>query len=127
MPGKEGAVDDQTLTGLRQQIDAIDDQILDLLNRRAALVIAVGKAKQGASSDFYVPSREQAIYARLIAANAGPFPEEGVRRVFREIISASLSLEQPLKVAFLGPQGTFTHVAAMEQFGFSAQLVPIKS
>jgi chorismate mutase/prephenate dehydratase len=120
-------VADQSLAGLRQQIDAIDDQILDLLNRRASVVIAVGKAKEGASGDFYVPSREQAIYARLIAANAGPFPEEGVRRVFREIISASLSLEQPLKVAFLGPQATFTHVAAMHQFGFSAQLVPIKS
>lgn len=118
---------DQTLADLRRQIDALDDQILDLLNRRARLVIAVGKAKEGASGDFYVPSREQAIYARLIAANPGPFPEEGVRRVFREIISASLSLEQPLKVAFLGPQGTFTHVAAMQQFGFSAQLVPLKS
>jgi chorismate mutase/prephenate dehydratase len=114
------------LSELRRQIDAIDDQILALLNRRAGLVIAVGKAKEGAS-DYYVPSREQAIYARLSAANPGPFPEEGVRRVFREIISASLSLEQPLKVAFLGPQGTFTHVAAMHQFGFSAQLVPIKS
>ncbi len=112
---------------MRQQIDAIDDQILDLLNRRAEMVIAVGKAKSGASDDFYVPSREQAIYARLLAANPGPFPEEGIRRVFREIISASLSLEQPLKVAFLGPQATFTHVAAMHQFGFSAQLVPIKS
>jgi chorismate mutase/prephenate dehydratase len=118
---------DQTLAELRRQIDAIDDQILTLLNRRADLVVAVGKAKQGTSGDYYVPSREQAIYARLIAANAGPFPEEGIRRVFREIISASLSLEQPLKVAFLGPQGTFTHVAAMHQFGFSAQLVPIKS
>jgi len=120
-------VADQTLADLRRQIDAIDDQILALLNHRAGLVIAVGKAKQDLSGEFYVPSREQAIYARLIAANPGPFPEEGIRRVFREIISASLSLEQPLKVAFLGPQGTFTHVAAMHQFGFSAQLVPIKS
>jgi len=120
-------VPDQTLTDLRRQIDAIDDQILDLLNQRARLVIAVGKAKTDSRGDFYVPSREQAIHARLSAANPGPFPEEGVRRVFREIISASLSLEQPLKVAFLGPQGTFTHVAAMQQFGFSAQLVPIKS
>jgi chorismate mutase/prephenate dehydratase len=120
-------VADQTLSELRQQIDAIDDQILALLNRRAGLVIAVGKAKEGASTDFYVPSREQAIYTRLIADSSGPFPEEGIRRVFREIISASLSLEQPLKVAFLGPQATFTHVAAMHQFGFSAQLVPIKS
>ncbi len=127
MPGKEVAVADQQLADLRRQIDAIDDRILELLNERARVVVAVGKAKAGGDGDFYVPSREQAIYARLIAGNPGPFPEEGVRRVFREIISASLSLEQPMKVAFLGPQGTFTHVAAMQQFGFSAQLVPIKS
>jgi chorismate mutase/prephenate dehydratase len=68
-----------------------------------------------------------AIYERLTAHNPGPFPAEAIRRVFREIISASLSLEQPMKVAFLGPQGTFTHAAAMKQFGFSAQLVPQKS
>jgi chorismate mutase/prephenate dehydratase len=112
---------------LRRQIDAIDDQILELLNRRAAVVIEVGKAKAGQSKEFYVPGRERAIYDRLTAENRGPFPTEAVRRVFREVISASLSLEQPLKVAFFGPQGTFTHAAAMKQFGFSAQLVPQKS
>lgn len=111
------------LAGLRDKIDAIDDQILDLLNERAGVVIDVGHLKEGSRSDFYVPSREQEIYARLIGSNKGPFPDEGVRRVFREIISASLNLEQPMKVAFLGPQATFTHLAAMQQFGFSAQLV----
>lgn len=115
------------LSALRRKIDDIDDHILDLLNRRAAVVIEVGKAKAGQSRDFYVPSRERAIYERLTAANPGPFPSEAIRKVFREIISASLSLEQPMKVAFLGPQGTFTHAAAMQQFGFSAQLVPQKS
>ena len=115
------------LSALRQKIDDIDDHILDLLNQRAAVVIEVGKAKAGQSKDFYVPSRERAIYERLTAANPGPFPSEAIRKVFREIISASLSLEQPMKVAFLGPQGTFTHAAAMQQFGFSAQLVPQKS
>ena len=115
------------LSALRQKIDDIDDDILDLLNQRAAVVIEVGKAKAGQSKDFYVPSRERAIYERLTAANPGPFPSEAIRKVFREIISASLSLEQPMKVAFLGPQGTFTHAAAMQQFGFSAQLMPQKS
>lgn len=115
------------LQKLRRQIDDIDDRILELLNQRAEVVIAVGKAKEGQSREFYVPSRERAIYERLISANAGHFPAEGIRRVFREIISASLSLEQPLKVAFLGPQATYTHVAAMQQFGFSAQMVAQKS
>lgn len=114
------------LDRLRKQIDSIDDQILDLLNERARVVIEVGKAKAGSSQQFYVPSREQAIYRRLAGRNNGPFPTEGIRRVFREVISASLSLEQPMQVAFLGPLATFTHLAAMQQFGFSAQLVPQK-
>ncbi|MGW8312116.1 MAG: prephenate dehydratase [Desulfuromonadales bacterium] len=120
-------MDENKLQQLRQQIDNLDDQILDLLNRRAEVVVAVGKAKQESRGEYYVPSREKAIYDRLIARNPGPFPADAVQRVFREIISASLSLEQPLKVAFLGPQATYTHVAAMQQFGLSAQLVPLKS
>ncbi len=120
-------MEEQSLKKLRERIDALDDQILDLLNRRAEVVVEVGHAKGESRSEYYVPSREKAIYERLIARNPGPFPEEGIRRVFREIISASLSLEQPLKVAFLGPQATYTHVAAMQQFGLSAQLVPLKS
>ena len=115
------------LKKLRDKIDQIDDQILDLLNNRAQVVLEVGKTKAGESREFYVPSRERAIFERLQAGNPGPFPNESVCRVFREIISASLSLELPMKVAFLGPQSTFTHVAAMEQFGLSAQLVPQKS
>ena len=120
-------MDEKKLQDLRQQIDGLDDQILDLLNRRAEVVVEVGKTKDGSQGVYYVPSREKAIFERLITHNAGPFPDEGIRRVFREIISASLSLEQPLKVAFLGPQATYTHVAAMRQFGLSAQLVPLKS
>jgi chorismate mutase / prephenate dehydratase len=118
---------DKDLGHLRQQIDEIDDRILELLNRRAEVVIEVGRAKTGQQQDFYVPSRELAIYERLTASNPGPFPAEGIRRVFREVISASLALEHPMKVAFLGPMATFTHVAAMQQFGFSAHLVPQKS
>lgn len=118
---------DLNLKNLRDKIDQIDDQILQLLNSRAQVVLEVGRAKAGESREFYVPSRERAIFERLQASNSGPFPNESVCRVFREIISASLSLEMPMKVAFLGPQSTFTHVAAMEQFGLSAQLVPQKS
>jgi chorismate mutase/prephenate dehydratase len=115
------------LDDLRQRIDSLDDHILELLNQRAQVALEVGKAKAGESREYYVPSREAAIFERLTEANAGPFPTAAIPRVFREIISASLSLEQPLKVAFLGPQATFTHVAAMRQFGMSAQLVSLKS
>lgn len=115
------------LKKLRDKIDKIDDKILDLLNDRARVVLEVGKTKVGESREFYVPSRERAIFERLQAGNSGPFPNDSLCRVFREIISASLSLELPMKVAFLGPVSTFTHVAAMQQFGLSAQLVAQKS
>lgn len=115
------------LNELRQQIDLIDNQILDLLNQRARVVVSVGRRKEGNEKTFYVPSREKAIYERLTSQNRGPFPNEAVCKVFREIISASLNMEMPMKVAFLGPQSTFTHMAAMLQFGLSAQLVPLKS
>ncbi len=101
--------------------------MLSLLNERAGLVIEVGRLKAGKKADFHVPSRERAIYERLTAANPGPFPNEALRSVFREIISASLALEAPMKVAFFGPKATFTHMAAMQQFGLSAELVPQKS
>ncbi len=117
----------KTLHGLRKSIDAIDDRILDLLNERAALVVDVGRLKAARQEEFHVPGREREIYERLTARNPGPFPNEGLRSVFREIISASLSLEAPIKVAFLGPKATFSHLAAMRQFGYSAELVPQKS
>jgi chorismate mutase/prephenate dehydratase len=117
----------KTIKRLRQEIDAVDDRLLDLLNRRAALVIEVGRLKSAKKDDFHVPSREREIYDRLTAGNPGPFPNEGLRSVFREIISASLALEAPMKVAFFGPKATFTHQAAMQQFGLSAELVPQKS
>ncbi|MFA6687330.1 MAG: chorismate mutase, partial [Desulfuromonas sp.] len=75
------------LKPLRKAIDSIDDKILELLNERAKVVIAVGDAKKNSSAPFYVPSRENAIYERLCAQSSGPFPEDGIRRVFREIIS----------------------------------------
>ncbi len=115
------------LKNLRDQIDNIDNQILDLLNQRAQVVLSVAKSKQGNEESFYVPSREKAIYQRLTEQNAGPFPNDAVCKVFREIISASLNMEMPMQVAFLGPQSTFTHMAAMQQFGLSAQLVSLKS
>jgi len=115
------------LEALRQAIDSVDDAILALLNQRARLVLQVGQLKTAHQQELYVPSRERTIFERLKALNPGPFPNEAIRRVYREIISASLSLEHPLRVIFLGPKATFTHVAAMQQFGHSAQLMPARS
>ncbi len=117
----------KTLEEIRNTIDGIDDRILELLNQRAQMVIAIGTLKRGEKREFYVPSREREIYERLVNKNSGPFPNEALKSVFREIISASLSLEEQMKVAFLGPKATFTHMAALQQFGLSAELVPQKS
>src|SRR5574341_2480604 len=84
---------------LRKKIDEIDSQILKLLNRRAELVIEVGRAKAEQNLDFHVTQREEEIYARLTGEHTGPFPSQAVRPVFREVISACLSLEHPLRVA----------------------------
>jgi len=112
---------------LRQMIDKLDEQILARLNRRAKIVIRIGKLKKASMTDLHAPTREMEIYERLSRLNKGPFPNEALRAVYREIISASLSLEGPLKVAYLGPKATFTHLASQRQFGFSASYVPVNS
>jgi chorismate mutase/prephenate dehydratase len=112
------------LPALREAIDALDDELLRLLNERARLVQEVGTLKAQLKQPFYVPERERQILERLQQANGGPFPTEALRPVFSEIISACLSLEHPLRVAFLGPEATFTHMAARTRFGLSARYVP---
>ena len=105
----------------RAEIDEIDDQILSLLNRRARAAIEVGKLKSEKNLRYYVPEREVEILRRLSEKNAGPFPGEALKAIYREIISASLSLEKPMCVAFLGPRATFTHQACLKHFGESAE------
>lgn len=112
------------LKDLRGEIDAIDEEILNLLNRRARIVIEVARIKRQENTRFYSPEREKEILQRLISINKGPFPNSAIKPLFREILSASLSLEQPLKVAYFGPVATFTHLAAMRYFGSSAVLIP---
>ncbi|OGW57047.1 MAG: prephenate dehydratase [Nitrospirae bacterium RIFCSPLOW2_12_42_9] len=115
------------LEKLRKEIDRTDLEILRLLNERAKIAIDIGKIKKEEKLTAHVPQREREIYERLMKENKGPFPNEVLRVVFREIISASLALEQPLRVAYLGPKATFTHLACMKQFGFFANYIPVGS
>lgn len=111
------------LADLRAQIDSIDDRILALLDERAALAMAIGERKRaaaGAGSVLHDPEREREVIGRLTQPG-GRFPREAVASVFREIMSACLSLEEPLNVAYLGPDGTFTQMASRRLFGLSAR------
>ena len=113
-----------SLNELRQNIDKVDNQLISLLNQRARLALDVGKVKAKTSQKMYVPERERALLNRLMAENPGPLPSAGLKLIYKEIISACLALESPLKISFLGPEGTFTHAATKRHFGLSAQLLP---
>lgn len=115
------------LPTLRERIDAIDDRILALLSDRAALAAEIARLKGTLDLPFYVPSREREILDRLAAASVAAksaFPADSVRTVFREILSACLAVQSPLKIAYLGPESTFTHLAVQKQFGLSARAIP---
>ena len=117
------------LEELRALIDAIDERLLALLNERARVAAEIGESKRAVDPDaaFHAPAREREVLSRLESRNPGPFPAGAVRAVFQEIMSACLSLERPLRVAFLGPDGAFSHQAVKHQFGMSAHPVAQRS
>ncbi|MCX7088770.1 MAG: prephenate dehydratase [Methylococcales bacterium] len=117
------------LAELRTQIDAIDEQLLHLINQRASCAIEVAKTKlaAGEQGSFYRPDREALVLRRIQQLNAGPLADATIARFFREIMSACLALEKPLEVAFLGPEGTFTQQAAYKHFGHAVNTVPAVS
>jgi chorismate mutase/prephenate dehydratase len=112
-----------SIPAIRRQIDRIDDQLLRLLNRRARLALAVAGQKQRRRAPIYAPAREQGVLQRLARENGGPLGAAQVRAIFREIISASRGLEARLRVSYFGPQATWTHLAAVRQFGAAAAYV----
>ena len=123
---KTGQTIQEALAVVRQQIDGIDSTLLELLNRRARCAREVGeiKARFGDDGFIYRPEREAQVLRRLQDLNQGPLADETITRLFREVMSACLALEQPIGVAFLGPLGTFSESAAVKQFGHAARLLP---
>lgn len=111
----------------RKEIDKIDEQVIQLLNRRAELAQQIGHAKSSARSHYFTPEREHTVFKRLLSLNKGPLEAASIRAIYREIISACRALEKPLAVAFLGPEGTFSHLAAIARFGNSSAFAPVES
>lgn len=116
-----------TLEELRVHIDQLDQEILERLNARAACAQHIGEIKRSADAPYYVPEREKAIFEMLAKLNPGPLPDQSVQAIYREIISAIRALEKPVSVAFLGPRDTFSHMAAVQVFGASADYHPLPS
>lgn len=112
-----------SIPAIRRAIDRIDDQLLRLLNRRARLALAIATQKRRHQTAIYAPGRESGVLARVARQNGGPLGAASVRTIFREIISASRGLEARLRVAYLGPAATWTHLAAERQFGAGADYV----
>ncbi|MGM0521930.1 MAG: chorismate mutase, partial [Pseudomonadota bacterium] len=115
------------LEALRQRIDQLDSDVLRLISERASCAQEVAREKlaDDASAVFYRPEREAQVLRRIMELNNGPLDDEEMARLFREIMSACLALEQPVKVAYLGPEGTFTQQAALKHFGESAVSLPM--
>lgn len=112
------------LDAIRKDIDSVDLQLIELLNRRAELAQEVGRVKGVDKKPYFTPERERQIFERLEQENRGPLNKRQLAGIFREIISAARAAEKPLDVAYWGPQGTFTHVAAISTFGSSTNFAP---
>ncbi len=114
-----------SVPALRSQIDRLDRDLVSLMNQRAKLANRIGHIKESAGQEAYDPSRETEVMARIVTFNKGPLSDCSLRAVFRELISGSRALEKQLRVAYLGPAYSYTHLAAIHRFGQAVELVPV--
>jgi chorismate mutase/prephenate dehydratase len=122
--------DAPAIDSIRERIDDIDRRLHELLNERAQFAQQVGKSKRSAglsTADFYKPEREAQVLRKALERNKGPLRNEEIARLFREIMSACLAQQEPLKIAFLGPEGTFSQQAVLKHFGHSVRALPLTS
>src|ERR1043166_3044064 len=115
------------LQQLRTKIDEIDAKLVRLLNDRTKLVLDIGQLKRDAGEEIYSPDREDAVLRRIVEKGDGPLPAESLHAIYREVMSASLALEKPLVIAFLGPEATYSHMAVIKKFGSSLKYEPLPS
>ncbi len=120
-----GASERPSLANLRRELDAVDREILAAINRRGEIAQQIGHAKRADNSQIYDPKREAEVLEKAVGNSSGPLAPDTVRSVFRELISGTRALQTPIRVAYLGPEFTFSHLAAIERYGHSAELVPV--
>jgi len=118
------SADRKFLAAVRREIDWVDEEILELLNKRARISKRVGRLKAGSGDPVFKPQREKKLLDSLAAKNPGPLPNEHLRAIYREIMSSSRALQRPQKIVYLGPEGTFSHLAALEYLGHSLEYLP---
>ena len=128
-PKKSGGDRVAKLEEVRTRIDAVDEQIHRLISERAKLaqLVGISKTRDGQTVDFYRPEREAQVLRRARERNRGPLRDEEIVRLFREIMSACLAQQEPLKVAYLGPEATFSQTAVLTHFGHSVRALPLGS
>ncbi len=114
-----------SLTTLRRRIDRLDREILKLINERATLAHSIGKIKDASQRTVYAPDREEEVLSRAVELSDGPLSEQCIRAIFREIISGSRAIEKMLRVAFLGPLYSYSHLAAIHRFGQTVEFLPV--
>jgi chorismate mutase/prephenate dehydratase len=117
----------ESVDALRKKIDQIDGKIVGLLNDRAAIALKIGEAKSLSNDLIYAPHRETEVLRRVCDLSRGPLTNQAIRAIYREVISATRALESELKIAYLGPEATYTHLAAREKFGSAPAFVAAKS
>lgn len=127
-PDADNSVPDpQQLDSLRDRIDEVDQRLVRLLNERAELVVEVGRYKRGSGTPIYAPHREKAVLDRVLGMNEGPLAARTIEAVYRELMSGSFHLEQPLRIGYQGPMGSFSHVAAVSHFGSSVEYEDLRA
>lgn len=109
------------LQSLREQIDYLDAQIVELLNRRAQVVVDVGRIKNASGAPIYAPDREKQVIDRILRLSQGPLPAQSLTAIYRELMSGSFALERRLRIGYLGPEGSYSHAAATAKFGSSVE------
>jgi chorismate mutase/prephenate dehydratase len=124
---KQKTIDASQIPSLRETIDAIDDQILVLVNRRLELALEIGRAKAQKGGQVLDKAREINILKRLTDLNAGPIDDHALEEIFRAIMASSRALQTARRVSYLGPEATFTHIAALKHFGRGVSLIPQRS